>query len=95
LLAGFAAADFLAAGFAFAASFDLVFGEDFAADFFDEALAMASRRCMSETAAALHHGRQAARKRRPADNHVFDHERFQIVTGMGKNPRFATISVTI
>jgi hypothetical protein len=35
---------------------------------------------MSETAAALHHGCAAARKRRPADNDVFGHEPFQIVS---------------
>jgi len=86
LFTGFAAADFLAAGFAFAAGFDFDFGEDFAADFFDEALAMASRRCMSETAAALHHACTAARKRRPADIRAFDHERLRIVTETRKIP---------
>ncbi|HAP12975.1 MAG TPA: hypothetical protein DCR50_19345, partial [Afipia sp.] len=68
--------------FAFGAGLDLDtdFGEDFAAAFFDEALAMASRRCMSETAAALHHGCPFRRKRLPADIRVFDHGRLQIVT---------------
>jgi hypothetical protein len=50
---------------------------------------------MSETAAALHHACASARKRRPADIRVFDHERFQIVTGMGKFSGFAAIHVTI
>jgi hypothetical protein len=95
LLAGFATADFLAAGFAFAAGFDLALGEDFAADFFDEALAMASRRCMSETAAALHHGCTSTRKRRPADIRVFDHEQLQIVTEMTEMPSIAASPVII
>ena len=81
-----ALAVFAAVGFAFEAGLDLEtdFGEDFAADFFDEALAMASRRCMSETAAALHHGCPFARKRLPADIRVFGHGRLQIVTDSGK-----------
>jgi hypothetical protein len=80
LAAGFAPA-FAATGFVFEALLDFAdFEADFAADFFDEALAMASRRCMSETAAALHHGCAAARKRRSAKNRVFNHEPLQIVT---------------
>jgi hypothetical protein len=79
-------ADFATGGFAFAAGLDLDtdFGEDFAADFFDEALAMASRRCMSETAAALHHGCPLTRKRLPGDIRVFDHGRLQIVSDSSK-----------
>jgi hypothetical protein len=50
---------------------------------------------MSETAAALHHGRPAARKRRSADIRVFDHERFQIVTGMDEISGFVAIPATI
>lgn len=67
LAAGDDFAALFGAGFAddlradFAAGFDL---EDFAADFFDEALAMASKHCMSEKAAALHHGCLLQCKRR-------------------------------
>jgi len=84
-------------GFAFAAGFDLEtdFGEDFAADFFDEALAMASRRCMSETAAALHHGCLLTRKRLPPDIRVVGHGRLQIVTESDKSRCFVTRCVTI
>jgi len=80
LAAGLATA-FAATGFVFEALLDFAdFGADFAADFFDEALAMASRHCKSETAAALHHGCAAARKPRTTDIRVFSHEPLQIVT---------------
>ncbi|WP_246658150.1 hypothetical protein [Afipia massiliensis] len=88
---------FAETGFAFAAGFDFEtdFGEDFAADFFDEALAMASRRCMSETAAALHHGCPLTCKRLPADIRVVYHGRLQIVTESRKSRCFVTKRVTI
>jgi hypothetical protein len=37
-----------------------------------------------KTAAALHHGCAAARKRRPTDIRVFNHEPFQIVSDYRK-----------
>jgi hypothetical protein len=54
----FAGDDFTAAGFppagpAFATGF---LGADFAADVFDEALAMASSHCERENGSGLHHG---------------------------------------
>jgi hypothetical protein len=76
-------ADFAAAGFAFETGLDLE--TDFAADFFDEALAMASRRCMSEKAAALHHGCTLRCKRPAADIRRIDHGLFQIVSDSRKS----------
>ncbi|MBV5270680.1 MAG: hypothetical protein JZU55_13260, partial [Afipia sp.] len=63
-------ADFAAIGFAFEALLDLAdFGADFATDFFDEALAMASRRCKSENGSGvtprLRRSAQAASHRYP------------------------------
>jgi hypothetical protein len=64
----FAAVGFATDGLAFATGFDFAtgfLGADFAADVFDEALAMASSHCERGNGSGLHHGCRSARKRLP------------------------------